>query len=157
MTADLLGAWVIKCNAQVTPLAPMLAAGRAHPRWCVADNYRSRLMAPGHPVLFWVSAHPCRGIWGAGKLTTAALLAEGRLRVGADVPMFHRPVRAADITAIDALRSMEVFTAPQQANPSWVSTAQYALLATLLPNPCDVRDGALAEESTSPPWPLNTA
>ncbi|MDF2825491.1 MAG: hypothetical protein K0R68_2899, partial [Mycobacterium sp.] len=50
VTTETLGAWVIKCNPAKTDLAPMVAAGRAKPQWCVATNYRSALMSAGQRV-----------------------------------------------------------------------------------------------------------
>ncbi|GAB7067166.1 hypothetical protein [Mycolicibacterium hodleri] len=46
VTLDTLGAWVIKCNPSKTDVEPMRAAGETKPSWCVADNYRTRLIRP---------------------------------------------------------------------------------------------------------------
>lgn len=81
VSLDTLGAWVIKCNPAKTPLDPMRVAGVTKPQWCVADNYRSRLIEPGHRVLFWVAAHPRRGFWGAGRITGTPTVEGGRLHV----------------------------------------------------------------------------
>lgn len=110
----------------------MIEAGEADRSWCVADNYRSRLMTPDDRVLFWVSAHPQRGVWGAGRVTGPAVRTQGRLRVRVDIPLLSRPLTAATLTAVEALRSMEVLRAPQQSNPSWVSVAEIALIDALL-------------------------
>lgn len=133
VTAETLGAWVIKCNPRKTPLDAMLAAGAAKPTWCVADNYRSRLIRPGDRVLFWVSTHQRRGIWGAGRITGEASREDGQLHVAVDVPLFAAPLTAAELSTLPGLRGMEVFRSPQQANPSWVNTAELALIEPLLP------------------------
>ena len=133
VTVETLGAWVIKCNPRRTPVDPMRAAGETKPIWCVADNYRSRLIRPGHRVLFWVTAHPRRGIWGAGRVTGEVTEHDGALQVRVHIPLFAAPVTAAELLPIDGLRSMEVFRSPQQANPSWVSREEMAVLAPLLP------------------------
>ncbi|BBY18681.1 EVE domain-containing protein [Mycolicibacterium litorale] len=133
MTPETLGAWVIKCNPGKTPVDAMLAAGETKPHWCVADNYRSRLMEPGHRVLFWVSAHPRRGFWGAGRITAEVTEEGGQLHVPVHIPLFAEPLTAAVLSSIVGLRSMEVFRSPQQSNPSWVSVAELALLDALLP------------------------
>jgi hypothetical protein len=133
VTLEALGAWVIKCNPRKTPVDPMRAAGRAKPCWCVADNYRSRLIRPDQPVLFWVTSHPQRGIWGAGRTTGEVSVGDGQLHVGVDIPLFADPVPAAALLSIAELRSMEVFRSPQQSNPSWVSADEVALIAALLP------------------------
>ena len=133
VTVEALGAWVIKCNPAKTDVGPMLAAGRAKTSWCVADNYRSGLMVPGHPVLFWVSAHVRRGIWGAGRITAAPVREDGTLHVATSITMFDEPVTAGQLREVSGLETMEVFRSPQQANPSWVTAQQWAVLEPLLP------------------------
>lgn len=134
VTVETLGAWVIKCNPQATALEPMRAAGRAKSEWCVADNYRSRLMLAGQRVLFWVSGHPRRGIWGAGTVTGTAVARDGRWHVPVDIPLFDEPLTATELASIPGLRDMEVFRSPQQSNPSWISAAHFALVEPLLPS-----------------------
>ena len=132
VTLEALGAWVIKCNPSKTAVEPMRAAGAAKPSWCVADNYRSRLMRPGQRVLFWVSAHTRRGIWGAGEITGAPSDEDGQLHVSVRIPLLVEPLTAVELSAVPGLRSMEVFRSPQQANPSWVSRSELALIDPLL-------------------------
>lgn len=134
MTAETLGAWVIKCNPHKTPVGAMQDAGETKPSWCVAANYRSRLIRTGQRVLFWVSSHPQRGVWGAGRVTGELTDEDGRLHVPVHISLFPQPLTAAELLSIPGLTSMEVFRSPQQANPSWVSTAELALLAPLLPS-----------------------
>jgi hypothetical protein len=134
VTVESLGAWVIKCNPRMTPVDAMLAAGETKPHWCVADNYRSRLIRPGQRVLFWVSAHPRRGFWGAGRITGDVVVEDGQLHVPVRIPLFAEPLTAAELSSVAGLRGMEVFRSPQQSNPSWVSVAEMALLEPLLPS-----------------------
>lgn len=129
---DTLGAWVIKCNPAVTDLAPMVATGRANPSWCVAENYRTRLMAPGQQVVFWVSAYRQRGIWGAGTVTAAPAPVDGALRVGVCLPLLSRPVTAAELKVVPGLAGIEPLRAPQQSNPSWLHAGEWDLVAPLL-------------------------
>ena len=133
VTEQTLGAWVIKCNPRLTPLEPMVAAGRAKASWCIADNYRSRLIDTGQRVLFWVSAHPRRGIWGAGRITGRPYAEEDGLHIPTEIGLFDDPVTAAELAAVAGLRTMEVFRSPQQANPSWVSRSELEVLDELLP------------------------
>lgn len=126
-----LGAWVIKCNPEKTPLAPMVSAGEAKRSWCVADNYRTRLMEPGQRVLFWVSTHRRRGFWGAGTITGAATSEDARLHVPVEIPLFREPLTATELSEVPELASMEVFRSPQQANPSWVSKKEMRILEQL--------------------------
>lgn len=131
-TSDTLGAWVIKCNPAKTDLRPMVAAGRAKRRWCVATNYRTEMMSAGDRVIFWVSAHPRRGIWGAGRLAAGPVPHAGALEVDTDIALLAEPVTAVELKGVAGLASMEVFRAPQQANPSWVSVDEWSILEPLL-------------------------
>nr|WP_256980166.1 hypothetical protein [Rhodococcus sp. 15-1154-1] len=126
---DTLGAWVIKCNPASTNLAPMIASGRAHEWWCVAANYRTRLMAAGQPVLFWVSGPRRRGVWGAGHLTGAAVPGE-RWKVPTDIVLFDEPLLAEQLSVLPEL---EVFRSPQQANPSWVDLDAWSVIKQSFP------------------------
>jgi EVE domain-containing protein len=134
VTLEAFGAWVIKCNPRKTSIDSMLASGETKPFWCVADNYRSRLIRPGQGVLFWVTAHPRRGIWGAGRVTGEVTEHHGTLHVRVRIPMFAAPLTAAELFQIAGLRSMEMFRSPQQANPSWVSKKELVALGPLLPH-----------------------
>lgn len=130
-----LGAWVIKCNPRLTAIEPMVAAGRAKTTWCIADNYRSRLIEPDQRVLFWVSGHPRRGFWGAGRITGEPYADDDGLHVATDIGLFDAPVTAQELASVAALRAMEVFRSPQQANPSWISRTELEVLDRLLPSP----------------------
>ncbi len=132
ITNQTLGAWVIKCNPHKTDLAPMVEAGRAHEHWCVADNYRTRLMAPGQPVLFWVSSHPRRGIWGAGRLTGTPVPGP-QWKVSTNITLFDEPILASDIQSVEELSMLEVFRSPQQSNPSWIDATAWAAIRPMLP------------------------
>ncbi|KQY06712.1 hypothetical protein ASD37_11085 [Mycobacterium sp. Root135] len=132
VTLETLGAWVIKCNPHRTDVGPMRAAGETKPSWCVADNYRSQLIRPGQRVLFWVSAHPRRGFWGAGRVTGDVTMEDGQLHLPVHIPLFTEPLTAAELQTAAGLHSLEVFRSPQQSNPSWVSLAEFALIGRLL-------------------------
>lgn len=151
VSAEEFGAWVIKCNPRLTPVETMVAAGRAKPSWCVAANYRSRLIRPGHQVLFWVAAHPQRGLWGAGHVTGEVYTEGGKWHVPVNIPLFGTPITAAHLAGLPGLAAMEVFRSPQQANPSWVSRTELAVLAPMLPAASPARvagqiDRVLADE-----------
>lgn len=134
ITLDTLGAWIIKCNPSKTDLEPMIADGRAEENWCVANNYRTRLMEPGQQVLFWVSAHRQRGIWGAGTIT-ARPTPGARWTVATDMALFGEPVLASSLASVPGLASLEVFRSPQQSNPSWVDADAWTILGEMLPEP----------------------
>lgn len=74
ITEDNLGAWLIKCDPKAKyDLPSAVEAGlEVVTNWSVANNYRSRMMEPGHKVILWVSGDSKvmdRGIWGIGWVT----------------------------------------------------------------------------------------
>jgi len=153
ITQQNLGAWLLRCNPKHEPELPELVAAGGHriKRWCVADNYRSRMMAAGDPIVFWVSGNGrllVRGIWGIGHVVGAGgfrtLSADHeatsrsvskpseRPKVDVDIPLLSegisdRLLRASGIT------DLEVQLQPQGSNPSWISVEQLAQLARSLP------------------------
>lgn len=144
ITADNLGAWLIKCQPKVNPELPRAIREDDAPpvtRWCVADNYRSRLMKPGDRAVLWVSGDGrqlARGIWGLGWVTGRARpmvdeLGEGtgKLEVPLRIPLSSSGLPAAEIKAA-GLTDLEVLRLPQGSNPSWVSVDQLAALDGLL-------------------------
>ncbi|MDI9927346.1 hypothetical protein [Rhodococcus sp. IEGM 1341] len=133
ITDQTFGAWVIKCNPHKTDLAPMVASGKALAHWCVADNYRTRLMAPGQPVLFWVGSHPRRGIWGAGTLTGTPVPGP-QWKISTNIALFDEPILASDIQSVAELSMLEVFRSPQQSNPSWIDASAWAVIRQMLPD-----------------------
>jgi hypothetical protein len=135
VTREALGAWLLRCNPSLSDLA---ARFRTPARsWCVADNYRSRLMAPGDPVLLWVSGQHrrfVRGIWAAGPVTEPAHPTDtSGLRVGVELRLAPEPlVTDAELRAA-GVDDLEVQRMPQGSNPSWVSADQLARVVALCP------------------------
>lgn len=76
VTTGNLGAWVLRCNPALSDPEELFGRNSID-RWCVATNYRSRLMTPGQPVLFWLTgsraARYPRGFWGSGTVIGPAL------------------------------------------------------------------------------------
>jgi hypothetical protein len=133
VTADRLGAWVLKGNADRTDLAERFAASRRVDRWCVRPGYRARLMAAGQPVVLWVSGSRGRlpsGICGVGRLTGPAVRdpADGGWGVGLELTVLEPEawVPRQVLTADPRLAAAEVFRQPQGANPSFLTVAELA-------------------------------
>ena len=133
VTPELLGAWLLRCNPTLTDLT-----GRGfNPvrSWCVADNYRSRLMAPPDEVLLWVSGrdrHFVRGIWGRGRVTAPADWTNSGLRIGLELEVRDEPlVTDAELRAA-GIDDLEVQRMPQGSNPSWVPRHLFDRMACLL-------------------------
>jgi hypothetical protein len=135
VTRDRLGAWLLRCNPALTDLENRFSSG-IH-TWCVADNYRSRLMVPGDLVLLWLSGrhpHYVRGIWGSGVVTAAVESAgEAGLRIGLKLVLRDEPMTTDAELRAAGIDDLEVQRMPQGSNPSWVSREQCARLEPLLP------------------------
>lgn len=157
VTDETLGAWVFKCNPKVYDLPAQIADGeRFIDSWSVAgNNYRSVMIGSGHKAILWMSGPETgsapRGIWGIGWTTgtmfDASTLGSGywvdqeqAAAVESMVPTAIQILDQADrleaheLRAVPALQDLEVFTSPQQSNPSWVSKDQLAALEKLLPS-----------------------
>lgn len=150
-----LGAWVLRCNPAKWDLAGFLAAGERHINSCsVVQNYRSEMMRPADPAIFWVSgSHRVlrRGIWGVGRVvqgireepagvnpaTGDRWLDHAARRsvsnaVFVDIPLWDEGVFDAELRAA-GIDDLEVQRQPQGSNPSWVSLEQWGRLQNVLP------------------------
>ena len=72
ITQENLGAWVLKCNPKTWDIETAIADGDyVIGDWSVQDNYRSRMMAAGDPVVLWVTGDGSRvtpGFWAFGEV-----------------------------------------------------------------------------------------
>lgn len=147
-----LGAWVLKCNPALWDLRALLDSGeRRLTSWAVHPSYRTRLVAPGDKVLFWVSGDGRdglgRGVWGLGHAVaevepwaestqgfwrTASDAHTVRERVEIDVALLEDPVEDAELRAA-GIDGLEVQRQPFMANPSFVSDEQLDTMLPLLP------------------------
>ena len=145
VSRESLGAWVLKCNPDVSDL-PGLAAdgGRSIKTWCVADNYRAALVEAGQPVLLWVSGsagrRPTPGVWAVGRVTRpveripdpAGGERSGKLVVPVELEFLDAPVPRSVLATVPELHGLEVIRQPQMSNPSFVTKAELAALENLL-------------------------
>ena len=147
-----LGAWLLKCNPALWDLRGLLDSGeRRLSSWAVHPSYRTRLVAPGDRVVFWVSGAGrdglTRGVWGLGHTLaevepwvetsqgywrSAAASHAVRERVEIDVRLLESPVADVDLRAA-GIDDLEVQRQPFMANPSWLSREQVAALQQVLP------------------------
>jgi hypothetical protein len=145
VTLQTLGAWVVKCDPRLTDLDAIRSTGSGVvDQWCVADNYRSDLIAADQRVLLWVSgprgAPIERGFWGSGETTGRVFGGPAPLRPGSKRKLFapmrlrllEAPVTATAVAAIPELADIEVVRQPQMSNPSWLTTEQIEILDALL-------------------------
>ncbi|WP_041289568.1 hypothetical protein [Kribbella flavida] len=132
VTTDNLGAWVLKCNPKLTNLDVLLANGVR--TWCVQENYRSALIAADQPVVLWITgpsgATPQPGIWATGHATGGTEYSpHGKLVMPLELSFLRTPVPREDIAG--RLPDLEVIRQPHMANPSFATSAEYAVLQTL--------------------------
>ncbi|GAA3391360.1 hypothetical protein [Cryptosporangium minutisporangium] len=130
VTAENLGAWVLKGNADRVDLAGRFADEPRVGQWCVRPGYRARLMRAGQPVVFWASGSRA-GVWGVGRLTgPAELLDDGGWHVPLDLAIAPEPLRVPRSVLRDDARlaDIEVFRQPQASNPSFLTVEQFAAL-----------------------------
>ncbi len=140
VSEETLGAWVVKCDPRSNPEVPE-AARAGEPwvaeRWCVADNYRSRMMRAGDRAVLWVSGDGramARGLWGLGRVTGPAQAGpDGPRRpvVPLHLPLMREGVSPEEIRAA-GVADLEVLVQPHGSNPSWMSRDQLAALSELL-------------------------
>ena len=153
ITQQNLGAWLLRCNPKNEPELPELVGAGGHriKRWCVANNYRSRMMAAGDPIVFWVSGNGrllVRGIWGIGRVvgtdgfrrlsaghrSTSRSVSEllEPPKVDVDIPLLSEGISDRLLQAA-GIGDLEVQLQPQGSNPSWISVDQLARLARSFP------------------------
>ncbi|ROR93032.1 hypothetical protein [Nocardioides aurantiacus] len=133
VTADSLGAWLLKGDPRHDEVATLLSTGFADlGTRCVRPSYRTALVAAGQPLLYWVSGRDPRfpaGLHGRGTVT-------GPVRedpdLGPVVPLalgpVTPPVLRADLLAHPLLADLEVLRMPAGSNPSYVTLDQLAAL-----------------------------
>ncbi len=155
VTAENLGAWLLKGNADQNDLLGRFAREPRVRRWCVRPGYRTRLMRAGQPVLLWASGSRRRdipyGVCGAGRLAgPAEQEPDGGWAVPLDLVVADPShwLSRAEIRADSRLAGLEVLRQPQGSNPSFVTTAQWQVLREFLP-----AGGPVAE--TVPPAPAS--
>lgn len=144
VSPETLGAWVVKCDPRANPdVAGAVRSGEpwVAERWCVVDNYRSRMMVDGDRAVLWVSGDGramARGVWGLGRVTGPARDMVGdapggtrRLEVPLHLPLLRTAVSPEEIRAA-GVADLEVLVQPHGSNPSWMSKDQLAALSEVL-------------------------
>jgi len=138
ITEDTLGAWLIKCDPEAHPDLPRRVdqPGRGVvTRWCVARNYRSRMMKPGDRAILWISGNGrrmTRGIWGVGWVT--GHVQDGPANdISLHIPLFEAGAELTSAELVDAgITDLEVQVQAQMSNPSWVTKEQLIRIQKLL-------------------------
>ena len=130
VTEQTLGAWLVKGNRGVSSVDELVHTGFASVAGrCVRPGYRSDLVGPGQPVLFWVSggdrSHPS-GIYAQGHTTGHAEAdPEGSTLV---LPLrlepLTEPVPRSELLHHPVLRELEVLRMAAGSNPSFLTRDQ---------------------------------
>ena len=145
VTASTLGAWLIKGNDGVSAVGELIRSGfsTVHTR-CLRQTYRTDLIEPGQPVLFWVSgsstAHPA-GIYAQGRTTGRATpdvvdderSGRPKLIVPVELGALATPVLRRDLLRHPSLSQIEVLRMAAGSNPSFLSRAALASLRAQWP------------------------
>ncbi|WP_091769712.1 hypothetical protein [Blastococcus aurantiacus] len=125
---DAWAAWLLKSTRPPTEIDPGWAPGEERELTrCVRRSYRLDLIAPGQPVLLWVSGRVLPGVHAVGTVTGALREDTG----GDDGPALPvrltrlpDPVERGELLADPHFRTAEVLRMPAGSNPSWLSAAQ---------------------------------
>lgn len=98
---------------------------------CVRPSYRTVLVAPGQPVLLWISgrdrAHPA-GVYAEGRTTGPARDEGDDLVLPVSLTPLEAPVPRAELLTHPLLAHLEVIRMPAGSNPSYVTKEQLEAL-----------------------------
>lgn len=135
VTAESLGAWLLKTDPASTPVGELVASGfRSMTSRCVRRSYRTELMAPGQLVLLWVSGRDPRfpaGIYAQGRLVARP---DESLEVAIELEPFDPPVLRSELLADPVLSGIEVLRMPAGSNPSYLTRDELARLREFWPS-----------------------
>ena len=98
---------------------------------CVRPSYRTSLVAPGQPVLLWISgqdrAHPA-GVYAEGRTTGVVRPDDEDLVMPVSLVALEAPVPRVELLAHPLLAQLEVLRMPAGSNPSYVTEEQLEAL-----------------------------
>ena len=126
--------WVVKTARPPSAVVPGWRAGEEHAfSRCLRRSYRLELMAPGQPVLLWLSGRDRPGVHATGVVAGEVTEDDGGPSVHVRVTLLSAPVPRADLLADPVARDAEVLRMPAGSNPSYLTPAQYAAVLAHLP------------------------
>ncbi len=150
VTANTLGAWLIKGSRDVYPVDKLIRTKFSTVTgWSLRETYRTDLIKPGQPVLFWISGasktHPA-GLYAQGTTTGRAMaeLADNewvdpaergqpKLFMPVELHPLAAPVLRSDLLKHPSLHQIEVLKMAAGSNPSFVTPADLAALRSAWP------------------------
>ena len=133
--AETLGAWLIKASPDEHSVDELVRVG-FETGWtsCVRPGYRAELVAPGQPVLLWISGRSTRtpaGLHAQGVVVGGADRSTGRLAVPMTFEPVSPPVLRSELLEHPVLSRIEVVRMAAGSNPSYLSRDEL----------CALRDG----------------
>lgn len=130
VTAQNLGAWLVKGHRTVSQVDELVQSGFVTVAgWCVRPSYRTGLVEPGQPVLFWVSGgdrdHPT-GIYAQGTTTDRPEPESdgAKLVLPLRLEPLTQPVLRTELLGHPVLRELEVLRMAAGSNPSFLDREQ---------------------------------
>ena len=130
VSADTLGAWLIKANPKSSPVDEFVRTGFATVTTrCLQPTYRADEVAAGQAVLFWISGddkqHPA-GLYAQGHTTGAAERAPEGAKLDMPVRLTHLEpaILRSELLEHPRLSQLEVLKVPAGSNPSFVTREQ---------------------------------
>jgi EVE domain len=145
VTRKTLGAWLIKGSRDVYPVDKLIRTRFSTVTgWSLRETYRTGLIKPGQPVLFWISGasktHPA-GLYAQGHTTGRATAdvaddewedpaerGEPKLFMPVELRPLAAPVLRSDLLQHPSLSQIEVLKMAAGSNPSFVTPADLAAL-----------------------------
>jgi hypothetical protein len=145
VTGKTLGAWLIKGSRAVYPVDKLIQTGFSTvTSWSLRETYRTGLIKPGQPILFWISGvsktYPS-GLYAQGHTTGYATVdvaddewedpAERGVRklfMPVELRPLSSPVLRNDLLQHPSLSQIEVLKMAAGSNPSFVTPADLAAL-----------------------------
>lgn len=145
LTPEVLGAWLIKGSRDVYPVDELVrTVFLTVTGWSLHPTYRTDLIKPNQPVLFWISGQDDEnpaGIYGQGYTTGRAEVdvadqrwvqeserGAPKLFMPLELDPVERPVLRSDLVEHPELSELEVLRMPAGRNPSFVSREHLELL-----------------------------
>jgi hypothetical protein len=126
--------WLLKSTRPPGQIAPDWAPGAARDLTrCVRRSYRLDLLAPGQPVVLWVSGRVAAGVHAVGTVTGPVQEPDGpgdrpddedRPALPVRLTRLPAPVERGELLADPAFRDAEVLRMPAGSNPSWLTATQ---------------------------------
>ncbi|QSR30815.1 hypothetical protein CFI00_09990 [Nocardioides sp. S5] len=149
VSAASLGAWLLKANPTIYPIAEWIQDRPDEPvtSWSVQRNYRSAMMEAGQPVYLWISGdgrdiEP--GVWGYGVVTGPCEVGTADSRwldrdaaSGAgyyamtEINFLASPVSRSALNSDPRFADLEVLKVPAGSNPSFLTIDQARALREL--------------------------